>query len=77
MPGSTKNTLVCYIRQYEKTYLHTFLIANLKTHENSIFTQNGVNLCIGYATTGAWLDTCHAKLDTSPFNSATINNPEQ
>ena len=41
------------------------------------FHTNNVYSCIGYATSGAWLDTSHVRLDTSPLGSATINNSEQ
>ena len=39
--------------------------------------MNDVYSCTGYATSGAQLDTSHARLDTSPLGSATINNLEQ
>ena len=41
------------------------------------FHTNDVYSCIGYATSGAQLDTSPAQLDTSPLSSATINNSEQ
>ena len=38
---------------------------------------NDVYSCISYPTSGAWLDTSPARLDTSPISSATFNNLDQ
>ncbi len=58
--------------------LHRTIGERIASHSwKEYFHTNDVYLCIGYATSGARLDTSPARLDTSPLGSATINNLQQ